>query len=121
MAGKVVVNLSSGPEDPDAVTVAFLVADSALSSGKELVIFLTREAVHLALPGEADKVVEPGYRPVGDLFKAVAEAGGELYCCKPCCRTRGIEAEHLVPNARIAGGMALFEWMGDEPAAVFSY
>ncbi len=121
MAGKVVVNLSSGPEEPGVVTVAFLVADSALSSGKEVVMFLTQDAVRLAVPGEAEKVSEPGYKPVGDLFQAVAEAGGQLFCCRPCSRTRGIEADQLVANAQIAGGMKLFEWMGDEPAAVFSY
>lgn len=115
------VNLTSGPERPDAVTVAFLVADSALSSGKELVMFLTQEAVLLGLPGEADKIVSPGYRPVGDLFKAVAEAGGELYLCRPCARTRGIDEGRLVPNARIAGAMKLFEWMGDASTVVFSY
>jgi predicted peroxiredoxin len=121
MPEKVVVNLSSGPERPDAVTMAFLVADSALSSGKELVVFLSLEAVRLAIPGEAEKVTEPGYKPVSDLFAAVADAGGELFCCRPCCRTRGIEADQLVPNARIAGAMKLLEWMGDDSTVVFSY
>jgi predicted peroxiredoxin len=121
MAGKVVVNLSSGPEQPNAVTVAFLVADSALSSGKELVMFLTQEAVRLALVGEAEKISVPGYKPVGDLFQAVADAGGELHCCRPCSKARGIDADHLVPNAKISGAMNLFTWMGDEPVAVFSY
>ena len=62
MPEKVVVNLSSGPERPDAVTMAFLVADSALSSGKELVVFLSLEAVRLAIPGDAnlDKTVDIG-------------------------------------------------------------
>lgn len=121
MPEKVVVNLSSGPEQPGRVTVAFLVADSALSSGKEVVVFLTQEAVRLAVTGEAEKVVEPGYKTVADLFRAVADAGGELYCCRPCCRTRGIESDHLVPNARIAGGMKLFEWMEDASTVVLSY
>lgn len=121
MAGKVVVNLASGPEAPEAATVAFLVADSALSSGKQVIMFLTREAVRLAIVGEADKVAVPGYRGVGDLFRAVAEAGGELHCCAPCFKTRGLDPEALASNATVSGAMSLFGWMGDEPVSVFSY
>jgi predicted peroxiredoxin len=119
-SSKVVVNLSSGPEEPEAVTVAFVVADSALSSGRELVIFLTRDAVRLALEGEAAKIAVPGYRPLAELFDAVATGGGELHCCTPCFKSRGLDAAGLVPNARVSGAMNLFAWMG-EGAAVFSF
>lgn len=121
MARKVVVNLSKGPEDPEAATVAFLMADSALSSGRRLVMFLTREAVRLAIEGEAAKVAVPGYRPLGELFQAVAEAGGELHCCTPCFRSRGLDPGSLAPNAKVSGAMNLFEWIGEEGAEVFSY
>jgi predicted peroxiredoxin len=121
VARNVVVNLSSGAEDPEAVTVAFIVADSALSSGKRLVMFLTREAVRLAIEGEAGKVAVPGYRPVADLFAAIAAAGGELHCCTPCFKSRGLDPEALAPNAKVSGAMNLFEWIGEEGAEVFSY
>lgn len=121
MARKVVVNLSSGPEDPEAVTVAFLVADSALSSGRELVMFLTREAVRVAVEGEAEKLAVPGYRPLGELFRAVAEGGGELHCCTPCFRSRGLDPEALAANAKVSGAMSLFSWIGEDGAEVFSF
>jgi hypothetical protein len=35
--------------------------------------------------------------------------------------SRGIEDSNLVANARIAGATPLWEWIGDEPATVFSY
>lgn len=118
---KVVINLSSGPDDPEAVTLAFIVADSALSSGKQVVMFLTREAVRVAVSGAADGISAPGYKPVVDLFRAVAELGGELHCCKPCARSRGITDADLVPNAKISGAMSLFAWAGADGAMVFSY
>jgi predicted peroxiredoxin len=49
--GRVVVNLTTGHEDADKVTVAFLVATAALGKGKRVVMFLTKEAVRLGLPG----------------------------------------------------------------------
>ena len=115
------INLSSGPEAPDAVTVAFIIADSALSSGKEVVLFLTREAVRVAVNGAADGISAPGYKPLADLFRAVAELGGELHCCKPCARSRGIVDADLAPNAKISGAMSLFAWVGADGAMVFSY
>jgi hypothetical protein len=49
--GKVVVNLATGLEDPERVTVAFLVAGAAAAAGKPGHDVLTKEAVRLALPG----------------------------------------------------------------------
>ena len=51
--GKVLVNLATGLEDAERVLVAFLVATAALSQGKQVVIWATKEAVRLGLPGEA--------------------------------------------------------------------
>ncbi len=115
------INLSSGPDDPEVVTVAFLVADSALSSGKQVVMFLTGDAVRVAVRGAADGIAAAGYKPLGDLFRAVAKLGGELHCCTPCARTRGIVEGDLAPNAKISGAMNLFAWAGDDGAMVFSY
>jgi len=60
---KVVVNLSTGHEDADRITLAFLVGTAALAAGKQVVMFLTKEAVRLALPGYADAVEVPGAPP----------------------------------------------------------
>ena len=53
-SGKVVINLATGLEDAERVTVAFLVAGAALEQGKSVAMFLTKEAIRLALPGEAE-------------------------------------------------------------------
>ena len=39
---KVVVNLATGLEDAERVTVAFLVAVAALEQGKQVAMFLTK-------------------------------------------------------------------------------
>jgi len=56
MAGKAVISLTTGLEDSEKVTVALLVAVGAAESGRPTVMFLTKEAVRLALNGTAVEV-----------------------------------------------------------------
>ena len=117
---KVVVNLSSGHEDADRVTVAFLVGTAALATGKQVIMFLTKEAVRLALPGYADAVEVAGAPPVSRLFQQYADAGGSLMVCPICFNARKLDDQAIVDNARLAGATPLWEWIGDS-ATVFSY
>ncbi len=48
MSTKAVVSLTTGLEDTEKVTVAFLVAVGAAESGRDTMMFLTKEAVRLA-------------------------------------------------------------------------
>ena len=49
MAGKAVISLTTGLEDPEKVTVAFLVAVGAAEAGRPTLMFQAKEAVRLAL------------------------------------------------------------------------
>ena len=118
---KVVVNLSTGLEDPELVMIAFLVADAALEQGKQVAMFLIKEAVRLALPGVAEGVACEGCPPLPRLFEQFAEGGGELLTCPICFNTKKLDEGALVANAKLAGATPLWEWIGDEPATVFSY
>ena len=118
---KVVINLSTGLEDAERVTVAFLVGGAAAEQGKQVAMFLTKEAVRLGLPGYADAVACEGCPPLARLFKQYADNGGELLVCPICFNSRKLDEGQLVSNARLAGATPLWEWIGDEPASVFSY
>jgi predicted peroxiredoxin len=118
--GKVVVNLATGLEDAERVTVAFLVGGAAASQGRDVVMFLTKEAVRLALPGTADAVACDGCPPLARLFEQYAEAGGQLFVCPICFQARKLDDGQLVANATVAGATPLWEWIGDG-ATVFSY
>ena len=117
---KVVVNLTTGHEDADRVTIAFLVGTAALAAGKQVIMFLTKEAVRLALPGYADAVEVPGAPPVARLFQHYADSQGQLYVCPVCFDARKLDNQAIVDNARLAGATPLWEWIGDG-ATVFSY
>lgn len=118
--GKVVINLTTGHEDADKVTVAFLVATAALGKGKHVVMFLTKEAVRIALDGYAAAVEVAGAPPVQRLFEQYAEGGGELFVCPICFEARRLDEAGLVANAKLAGATPLWDWIG-EGATVFSY
>jgi predicted peroxiredoxin len=117
---KVVVNLATGLEDAERVTVAFLVAGAALEQGKQVAMFLTKEAVRLALPGYGEAVACEGCPPIPKLFAQYADGGGELLVCPICFNARKLDESALVPNARLAGATPLWEWIGDS-STVFSY
>jgi predicted peroxiredoxin len=122
MAGqKVVVNLATGLEDAERVMIAFLVAGAALEQGKQVAMFLTKDAVHLATPGVATGTACEGCPPIERLFEQFAEKGGELLVCPICINARGVDDADFVANARTAGATPLWEWIGDEAATVFSY
>ena len=118
---KVVINLATGLEDQERVTVAFLVGGAAVTQGKQTAMFLTKEAVRLALTGVAEGVACDGCPPLSRIFEQYAEGGGELLVCPICFDARKLDQGQLVGNARLAGATPLWEWIGDEPATVFSY
>ena len=118
--GKVVINLATGLEDTERVTVAFLVGGAAVEQGKQVAMFLTKEAVRLAVPGVAEAVACEGCPPLATLFQQFADGGGELLVCPICFNARKLDEGSLLPNARLGGASPLWEWIGED-ATVFSY
>ena len=118
--GNVVVNLATGLEDAERVTVAFLVGGAALEQGKKVAMFLTKEAVRIGLPGYTEGVACDGCPPLSRLLQQYAEGGGELLVCPICFNARKLDEGGLAANARLAGATPLWEWIG-EGATVFSY
>jgi predicted peroxiredoxin len=118
--GKVVVNLATGLEDPERVTVALLVAGAAAAAGKQVTMFLTKEAVRLAVGGVAEGVACDGCPAIGTLAQQLAQAGGRLLVCPICASARKLGETDLVENAQMGGATPLWQWIG-EGATVFSY
>jgi predicted peroxiredoxin len=114
------INLSTGLEDAERVTVAFLVATAAQRQGKQVVIWTTKDAVRLGLPGEAVGVGCNGCPPLEQLFEQFADNGGQLWLCPYCVDARDLRDADKTPNATIAGATPVWEWVGDH-TTVFSY
>lgn len=121
MPDKAAISLTTGLEDPEKVTVAYLVAVGAAESGRPTMMFLTKEAVRLAVEGTAVGVACDGCPPLPDLLKRYADAGGRYYVCPICFNARELDKGDLIAGAEIAGTVPLWEWIGDEGATTFSY
>ena len=118
---KVLINLATGLEDAERVTVAFLVAGAALERGKRVAMFLTKDAVKLALPGHAEGVACDGCPPLERLFDQFTQAGGELLVCPICFNARKLDEGELIASSRLAGATPMWEWVSDDAVTVFSY
>jgi predicted peroxiredoxin len=121
MSGKAVISLTTGLEDPEKVTVAFLVAVGAAESGRPTLMFLTKEAVRLATDGTATGVACEGCPPLAELVKRYEAAGGRYYACPICFNAKNLSQAALIGGAELQGTVPLWAWIGDEPATTFSY
>ena len=117
---RVVVGCSHGEEDPDGVVVAYLTAGAALDQGKDVVMWLTSEGVHLALRGYVDPIRENQDPPVKRVHDQFIEKGGRFYVCPICFNDRELDDSQLVANAELKGATPLMEFVGDG-ATTFTY
>lgn len=121
MSNKAVVSLSTGLEDSEKVTVAFLVAVGAAESGRPTLMFLTKEAVRLAVEGVAIGTACDGCPSIESLLQRYHAAGGRTMVCPICFNAKKLEGSTLVDGAELAGTVPMWEWIGDEGATTFSY
>lgn len=111
MAGKFCVSITNAKNDPDRATVGFVVANAAVGSDQETLVFLSTEGVRLAVQGYADDIKEEGFAPLQDLLTNFVAGGGTIYVCSPCFKKRQLDETKLVPGATIVGGAKLVEFL----------
>jgi predicted peroxiredoxin len=118
MNGKFCVTVTTAKNDPDKSTVAFVIANAALGSDKETMIFLMTEGVRLAEQGYADDIHEQGFSPLRELMANFTGAGGKIFVCSPCFKRRGLDETKLVAGATIVGGARLVEFLSEGCSSV---
>ncbi|MBM4762999.1 DsrE family protein [Bacillus sp. B15-48] len=118
MAGKFLVSLTHAKNDQDKATVAFVVANAAVASGQETVVFLNVEGAYLGAKGYADDIHEEGFAPLKQLMDQFIEAGGNLWVCSPCYKKRELQEEDLLEGATIVGGAKVVEFLSLGAASI---
>lgn len=121
MPTKAVISLATGMEDPERVTVAFLVALGAAEQGRPTLMFLTKEAVRLAQPGVAVGTSCDGCPSLPELLERYLAAGGTYLVCPLCFNAKALDPENLIKGAELGGTIPLWTWIGDDGATTFSY
>jgi predicted peroxiredoxin len=120
MPGKLCVSITHARNDTDKATVGFVVANASVASAQETLVFLSTEAVRLAVKGYAEEIHEEGFAPLKELVTNFVKAGGTIYVCSPCFKKRGLDERALVEGATIVGGAKLVEFLA-AGAACISY
>jgi predicted peroxiredoxin len=121
MTSKAVVSLSTGHEEPETVMIALLVAVGAAETGRPTLMFLTKEAVRLAVDGVAVGVACDGCPSIPDLVTRYAAAGGTYYVCPICFNSKQLDQATLIAGAELQGTVPMWTWIGDDGATTFSY
>lgn len=102
MRSTLLVKATSGEDAPERCAQAFTVSSVAALSGVRVSLWLTGEAVWLAVPGRAAAFVLPHSAPLDALLADVL-AAGQVTVCTQCAMRRGLGQADLLPAVRIAG------------------
>ncbi|MFN8168879.1 MAG: DsrE family protein [Candidatus Nanopelagicales bacterium] len=108
MARSLVVKVTCGEDQPEKLSQALTVAATAVAAGVEVSLWLTGDAVRLAVPGAVPDLGLEHAVPLEQLVGAVL-AGGRTTVCTQCAARRGLVQDDLAPGVRIAGAATFVE------------
>lgn len=109
---KLVLMLAHNAND-DKSTVAFTIANAALSSGMEVGVFLTSDGVELSREGACDYTTIKPFKPANELLDSFVANGGVLWTCAPCFQHRGLNDAETIDGAIVVGAGPMLEWLAD--------
>ncbi len=107
---KVLIGLNHGPADAEDVLIAYLMGVEALRAGKQALMFLTKDAVEVAVAGAAAKIDVPGAPAIADLHEEYVTTGGRFYVCPVCVKLRGLTDAEWAEGAEVKGAPSVYEF-----------
>lgn len=114
---KLVIVLAHDAND-DKSTVAFTIANAARSTGLDVAVFLTSNAVELARDGACELTQVKPFKPLNELIEGFLGNGGIVWCCTPCFQHRGLAEEKLHEKVLVTGAGPLVEWVAQGAATI---
>ncbi|HPB71518.1 MAG TPA: DsrE family protein [Phycicoccus sp.] len=109
MPQRLVVKITHGPEALERLNQAVTVAATALAADAEVSVWLTGEAVWLAVPGRAEEWELPYAAPLAQLRDALVEGGASVTVCGQCAARRDLAENDLIDGATIRGAASFVE------------
>ncbi len=107
---KLVVSLSCNSKD-DVSTVAFTVANAALSKGMQVGVFLTSDGVELSRAGGYEYTHIAPFKKLNELVEGFVSNGGILWACAPCFNHRGLNPDENVDGTEVVGAGPMLDWV----------
>lgn len=120
MAKKLIVRITHGPADAERAVQGLIVASTAVAAGVAVEVWLTNDAVSLAVPGTVEELTLPHAPPPIELWTQIA-AGATVYACTPCLARREIAPETLRDAVQPAGAGALVASVAEDDVRELSF
>jgi predicted peroxiredoxin len=117
---KVVTGLTHAQDDPESVLICYLLGVEALRAGKQALMWLTKDGVHVATKGYAETLSVPGAPSIAELHAEYVQRGGRFFACPVCVKTHGLENAEWTDGAEVKGAPSLYEFT-QGGALVFNY
>jgi predicted peroxiredoxin len=109
---KLVILMSKGI-DSEMSSVAFTLANGALTAGLKVSVFLTSAAIDLVRRGGQRLTQVAPLEPLATLIADFQKRGGTIWACPPCVQSRGYEQSDLLDGVVIVGASAMFAEIKD--------
>jgi len=95
---------------PERAGAALAIANTAVASGIDVVIFTINEGVLLTKKGFPETITDQkAFPPVKDLMASLIENEVKFYACTPCANQFGVKVEEMIPNCELAGASTVLE------------
>jgi predicted peroxiredoxin len=92
---KLLVHLTTGPENPTKAALGFLVAKAAVEDGHEVSLFLAGDSVQLLRDSVLDSLVGLGTGSLRESYDAVVASGARIYASGMSSKARGVGEPEL--------------------------
>jgi predicted peroxiredoxin len=96
-------------DDVERASLAFVVGNTALSSGQEATMLLTIEGVRIPVTSYTDDLQADGFMPLSELVRTFIANGGKIWVCGACAKPRQITQDNLIDGAMIVGAATAVE------------
>jgi len=110
---KVIIMSTTGPENPEKATLAYVMANAALAMDAEVIVCLQADGVYTVTKGVYEHIKAPGHDPIKKHVETFLSNGGRIFLCIPCCEERNITKEMIVEGCELTkAGKAIKEILG---------
>jgi predicted peroxiredoxin len=97
--------------DSEMSSVAFTIANGAITAGLKVSVFLTSTAIDLVRRGGQKLTQVAPLEPLAKLIADFQTRGGTIWACPPCVQSRGYGQADLIDGVTIVGASAMFTEM----------
>lgn len=88
---KILIHVTTAPDDPTKAALSFLVAKTAIAEGHEVNLFLAGESVRLLDPDTMESLQGLGTGNLKEHYEAIVEGGGQFYLSGMSAKARGYD------------------------------